>query len=160
MHVNGDWPTTHGRGSDYPECSFKFERPNINSNYAMIASFTIHCHPNFGHKKYQSKRNKHADTKTTYKLTIYKKFWNKALISYSKSKVYPLQVQTVGIVIVLPFHDHDIRWGECSAARPGRTLPPVKSRYPMYRRLGSLQGRAGRGKNSPHRDSISGTSSP
>ena len=28
--------------------------------------------------------------------------------------------------------------GEWSAARPGRTLPPGKSRYPFYRRLGAI----------------------
>jgi len=36
--------------------------------------------------------------------------------------------------------------GEWSAARPGRTLPPGKTRYPLYRRLGGAQGqRVGRG---------------
>jgi len=35
--------------------------------------------------------------------------------------------------------------GEWSAARPGRTLPPRKTRYPFYRRLGGSQGRSGRG---------------
>ena len=45
--------------------------------------------------------------------------------------------------------------GEWSAARPGRTLPPGKTRYPFYRRLGGPQGRSGRGgKSRPHRDSI------
>ena len=45
--------------------------------------------------------------------------------------------------------------GEWSAARPGRTLPPGKTRYPFYRRLGGPQSRAGRGgKSGPHRDSI------
>jgi len=34
--------------------------------------------------------------------------------------------------------------GEWSAARPGRTLPPVKTRYPFYRRLGGPHGRSGR----------------
>ena len=34
--------------------------------------------------------------------------------------------------------------GEWSAARPGRTLPPEKTRYPFYRRLGGPQGRSGR----------------
>jgi len=34
--------------------------------------------------------------------------------------------------------------GECSAARPGRTLPLGKTRYPFYRRLGGAQGRYGR----------------
>jgi hypothetical protein len=32
--------------------------------------------------------------------------------------------------------------GEWSAARPGRTLPPGKTRYPLYRRLGGPQGRS------------------
>ena len=33
--------------------------------------------------------------------------------------------------------------GEWSAARPGRTLPPGKTRYPFYRRLGGPQDRSG-----------------
>jgi len=33
---------------------------------------------------------------------------------------------------------------EWSAARPGRTLLPGKSRYPLYRKLVGLQGRFGR----------------
>jgi hypothetical protein len=33
--------------------------------------------------------------------------------------------------------------GEWSASRPGRTLPPGKTRYPLYRRLGGPQGRSG-----------------
>ena len=37
--------------------------------------------------------------------------------------------------------------GEWSAARPGRTLPPGKSRYPFYKRLGGPQGRSGRAEN-------------
>ena len=37
--------------------------------------------------------------------------------------------------------------GEWSAARPGRTLPPEKTRYPLYRRLGGPQGRSGRAEN-------------
>jgi len=36
---------------------------------------------------------------------------------------------------------------EWSAARPGRILPPGKSRYPLYRRLGGPQGRSGRAEN-------------
>jgi len=30
--------------------------------------------------------------------------------------------------------------GEWSAAHPGRTLPPGKTRYPFYRRLGGPEG--------------------
>ena len=37
--------------------------------------------------------------------------------------------------------------GELSAARPGRTLPLGKTRYPLYRRLGGPQGRSGRAEN-------------
>jgi len=37
--------------------------------------------------------------------------------------------------------------GEWSAARPGRTLPPGKTRYPLYRRLGGPEGRSGRAEN-------------
>ena len=36
---------------------------------------------------------------------------------------------------------------EWSASRPGRTLPPGKTRYPLYRRLGGTQGRCGRAEN-------------
>jgi hypothetical protein len=36
---------------------------------------------------------------------------------------------------------------EWSAAVPGRTLPPGKTRYPFYRRLSGPQGRSGRGEN-------------
>ena len=37
--------------------------------------------------------------------------------------------------------------GEWSEARPGRTLPPGKTRYPFYTRLGGPQGRSGRAEN-------------
>ena len=37
--------------------------------------------------------------------------------------------------------------GEWSAARPGRALPPGKTRYPFYRRLGGPQGRSGQAEN-------------
>jgi len=32
---------------------------------------------------------------------------------------------------------------EGSASRPGRSLPPEKTRYPLYRMLGGTQGRSG-----------------
>jgi len=37
--------------------------------------------------------------------------------------------------------------GEWSAARPGRSLLPGKTRYPFYRRLGGPQGRSGWAEN-------------
>jgi len=36
---------------------------------------------------------------------------------------------------------------EWSAALPGRTLAPGKTRYPYYKRLGGPQGRSGRAEN-------------
>ena len=45
--------------------------------------------------------------------------------------------------IALPFHDYGTRLGEGSASRPGRSLAPGKTRYPLYRRLGGPQGRSG-----------------
>jgi len=37
--------------------------------------------------------------------------------------------------------------GEWSAARPDHNLPPGKTLYPFYRRLGGLQGRSGLAEN-------------
>jgi len=37
--------------------------------------------------------------------------------------------------------------GEWSAAHPSRTLPPGKTLYPFYRRLGGPQGRSGWAEN-------------
>jgi hypothetical protein len=45
--------------------------------------------------------------------------------------------------VALLFHDHGTRRGEGSASRPGRSFPPGKTRYPMYKRLGEPQGRSG-----------------
>ena len=41
----------------------------------------------------------------------------------------------------------ELEGGEWSAAHPGRTLPPGRTRYPFYRRLGGPQGRSGRAEN-------------
>ena len=65
--------------------------------------------------------------------------------------------------IALLFLDHGTRRGEGSASRPGRPLPPGKTRYPLYRRLGGLQGRSGQvrkilpptGIRSPYRPALS-----
>jgi hypothetical protein len=38
---------------------------------------------------------------------------------------------------------------ERSASRPGRSLPPEKPRYPLYRRLGGPQGRSGQVRKPP-----------
>ena len=41
------------------------------------------------------------------------------------------------------FLDHGIEGGEGSMSSPGRYLPPGKSRYPLYRRMGGPQVRSG-----------------
>jgi len=52
--------------------------------------------------------------------------------------------------IALLFLDHGTRRGEGSASRPGHSLPPGKTRYPLYRRLGGPQDRSVQeGKISP-----------
>jgi len=63
------------------------------------------------------------------------------------SRYKPSVAQRVGRGIALLFHDRGTRRVERSAARPGRTLPPRKIRYPFYRRLGGPQGRSGRAEN-------------
>jgi hypothetical protein len=50
--------------------------------------------------------------------------------------------------IVLPFHDHDTSRSEGTASRRGRSLPPGKTRYPLYRLLGGPQGRSGQVRKS------------
>ena len=42
--------------------------------------------------------------------------------------------------IALLFLDHGTRWGEGSASRPGRSLPPGTTQYSLYRKLGGPQG--------------------
>ena len=74
--------------------------------------------------------------------------------SYVKGKVKVTLVQELRLCtgrtahrgsrgIALPFHGHGTRRGEGSASRSGRSLPPGKTRYPLYRRLGGPQGRSG-----------------
>jgi len=67
-----------------------------------------------------------------------------------KGKVFPYRpgvAQRVSTGIALLFHDCGTRKGKWSAARSGRTLPPGKTRYPFYRRLGGPKGRSGRAEN-------------
>jgi len=55
--------------------------------------------------------------------------------------------QKVDRVILYSSMTAALEGGEWSAARPGRILPPAKTRYPFYRRLGGPQGRSGRAEN-------------
>ena len=58
----------------------------------------------------------------------------------------PGVAQRAGRGIALLFHDRGTRRGDWLASRLGRTLPPGKTRYPFYRRLGGPQGRSGWGE--------------
>ena len=49
--------------------------------------------------------------------------------------------------IALLFLDHGTRRGWRATSRPGQSLLPGKTRYPLYRRLGGPQGRSGRAEN-------------
>jgi hypothetical protein len=48
-----------------------------------------------------------------------------------------------GIRVALPFLDHGTRRGWGVSVTPRPLLPPGKTRYPLYRRLGGPQGRSG-----------------
>jgi len=63
------------------------------------------------------------------------------------SRYRPDVVQRVGRGTLYSSMTAALEGGEWSAARPGRTLPPGKSRYPFYRRLGGPQGWSGRAEN-------------
>jgi hypothetical protein len=49
--------------------------------------------------------------------------------------------------IALLFMTLALEGGEESASRPGHPLPPGKTLYQLYRRLGGLQGRSGQVRN-------------
>jgi hypothetical protein len=105
----------------------------------------------------------------TLNLTPAKK---KRIILYCKVKVKVTLVQALRFCtgrtahkgsrgIALLFRDHGTRRGEWSASRPGRSSPPGKNRYHLYRRLDGPQGRSGQMRKSrTHRDSIPGPFSP
>ena len=73
------------------------------------------------------------------------------LLLIVKGKVFPLQARLWhrGWVelYLYSFMTTTLEGGEWSASRPGRILPPGKTRYPLYRRLGGLQGWSGRTEN-------------
>ena len=75
----------------------------------------------------------------------------KNLRPHLKGKVFLLQARLWpgGWVEVklYPFLTTALERAEWSAACPGRTLPPEKTRYSLYRRLGGPQGWSGRAEN-------------
>ena len=64
------------------------------------------------------------------------------------SRYRPGVTQRLGRGIPLLFMTAALEGGEWSAARRGRTLPPGKTHYPFYRRLGGPQRRSGRREKS------------
>jgi len=106
--------------------------------------------------KYLYKRDVSSLLYTIYKVyflpvchrTPHTKPWKISTKKKVKRSRYRLGVaQRVGRGIALLFHDRGTRRGEWPAARPGRTLPPGKTRYPLYRRLGGPQDRSERAEN-------------
>jgi len=86
-----------------------------------------------------------TDRSTDVWATVYSKLNKKRWLKWSRYR--PGVAQRVGRGKALLFHDRGTSRGEWSAARPGCTLPPGKTRYPFYRRLGGTQGRSGRAGN-------------
>ena len=76
---------------------------------------------------------------------------NPSLKKNSRCNVFPLQVLMWlrGWVEVQLYFSMTaaLERGEWSTARPGRTLTPGKTRYPLYRRLGGPQARSRRAEN-------------
>ena len=74
-----------------------------------------------------------------YSITTYNQYaiWQLSCLMHSLGKVIPLKTRCAQRVVR----------GERSAARPGRTIPPRKTRYPLYRRLGGPQGPSERAEN-------------
>ena len=63
-------------------------------------------------------------------------------VSFTISKAKKALRESRGIAL-LYFLTSALEGGEGSPSRPGRTLPPGKTRYPLYRRLGWPQSRSG-----------------
>ena len=91
------------------------------------------------------------NTRKTPKEKHHRTGGNKQMKDLSKGKLSPLQVRLWprGWVEVKlhSFMTAALEGGEWSAARPGLTLTPGATRYPLYRRLGGPQGRSGLTEN-------------
>ena len=70
--------------------------------------------------------------------------FNKVKVKWSRYR--PGVAQRVGRGVALLFHDRGTRRGWVVSSTP-RTLPPGKTRYPFYRRMGGPEGRSGRAEN-------------
>ena len=68
-------------------------------------------------------------------------------IKVNWSRYRPDVAQRVGRAIAVLFHDRGTRRGWVVSSTPRRTLPPEKTLYPFYKRMGWSQGRSGRSEN-------------
>jgi len=64
------------------------------------------------------------------------------MVGFTLSQATKALRESRGIAL-LYFLTSTLEGVEGSASRPGRTLPPGKTRYPLYRRLCGPQGRSG-----------------
>jgi hypothetical protein len=64
-------------------------------------------------------------------------------VKVKQSRYWPEQAQSVDRRIALPFRDFSTR-GVCGQHHALAALPPEKTRYPLYRRLGGPQDRSER----------------
>jgi hypothetical protein len=75
--------------------------------------------------------------------------WFNAVLSSSSRYVSPFSQATKVLrestgIALLCFQTSALEGGEGSASRPGRLVPPGKTRFPLYRRLGGPQVRSGK----------------
>jgi hypothetical protein len=68
--------------------------------------------------------------------------WNKVKAQFTLQQATTAERESRGIAL-LCFIDLGTRRGEGSASRPGCFLPPEKTRYSLYRRLGGPQSQCG-----------------
>jgi hypothetical protein len=96
----------------------------------------------------------HDSDAISYHIFTIKHFPRTGLQSQSKKKVKRTLVQALRLctgrtahrgveVLLYPFMTTTLQRSEGSASRPGRSLPPGKTRAPLYRRMGGSQGRSG-----------------
>ena len=98
----------------------------------IVCSVHVRCWQNI------TWHTRNDNTQITFRLTKVKVQW---------SRYRPGVAQRVGRGIALHSHDRGTRRGWVVSSMPQCTLPPGKTRYPLYRRLGGPQGRSGRAEN-------------
>jgi hypothetical protein len=96
-----------------------------------------YCFPNTSHNM---ERSEH--------LYLYNKHQQSALFAFSFCRFHPFLQATKALtesrdIALLCFQTSALEGGEGSSSRPDRFLPPGKTRYPLYRKLGGPQSQSG-----------------